>query len=238
MNCWGCDHFSAIAESRYEDCKRINRDLERLRELIGDRVERIAVMGGEPLLHLQITDILQSVREIFPEPEVRLSTNGTLLLKMDDNFWNVCRDNKVTISVTKYPITYNYEDAEKTANRHKVKYTYYNEGDSVKTSYHIPLDTEGKQDTTESFINCFHANDRCNMLSEGRLWTCTVAPNMRIFAKHFGVDIPMTEDDGIDIYSVKNSSGVCGIGFLFISPFRLQVLLRILRENLGKKTCS
>ena len=37
---------------------------------------------------------------------------------------------------------------------------------------------------------------------------------------------------------MKNSSGVCGIGFLFISPFRLQVLLRILRENLGKKTCS
>ena len=34
---------------------------------------------------------------------------------------------------------------------------------------------------------------------------------------------------------MKNSSGVCGIGFLFISLFRLQVLLRILRENLGKK---
>lgn len=85
-----------------------------------------------------------------------------------------------------------------------MRWFYYHGGETEKTLGHYPLDIEGKQDAFDSFIHCFHANNGCNMLNDGRLYTCTVAPNIPIFSKRYGLDIPFTEDDGIDIYTIKN----------------------------------
>lgn len=45
------------------------------------------IMGGEPLLHPQITDVLRAVKESGVSDVVRLFTNGLLLSKMKDDFW-------------------------------------------------------------------------------------------------------------------------------------------------------
>jgi organic radical activating enzyme len=45
------------------------------------------IMGGEPLLHPQITEVLRVVRASGVASVVRLFTNGLLLSRMDDDFW-------------------------------------------------------------------------------------------------------------------------------------------------------
>jgi organic radical activating enzyme len=45
------------------------------------------IMGGEPLLHPEITEVLKVVRSSGIGDVVRLFTNGLLLHKMDDAFW-------------------------------------------------------------------------------------------------------------------------------------------------------
>ena len=45
------------------------------------------IMGGEPLLHPRITDVLHATRASGIGDVVRLFTNGLLLHKMDDAFW-------------------------------------------------------------------------------------------------------------------------------------------------------
>jgi hypothetical protein len=44
-------------------------------------------MGGEPLLHPQITEVLRAIRRSGISETVRLFTNGLLLHTMDDEFW-------------------------------------------------------------------------------------------------------------------------------------------------------
>lgn len=202
LNCINCDHFSPIAKDSFEDPDSIEKDLRRMRELIGDKVGIVAIMGGEPLLHPEVKRILSDARVIFPDVKVWLSTNGLLLRDQDEDFWKICREYDIELSVTKYPVIFDYEGIKKKAESKEVKFSYISGDCEVKTSYHIPLDLSGMQDGTESFLNCFHSNDMCNMLSKGRLYTCTIAPSIHIFNEHFGASIPMTEKDGIDIYGI------------------------------------
>ena len=205
LNCAGCDHFSPIAEKRYVSVERVKKDVERLHDLLSDRVKLIWVEGGEPLLHPEVSEILKIVRHNFQKSELALLTNGTLLFKQSENFWKNCHELDVLLHVTKYPIKADYETAERLAKKHKVRYEYYAGGDTVKTLYHIPLDISGSQDTTQNFMDCSHAQI-CNMLSEGKLYPCTVAPNIHIFNKKFGTNIPLTEFDGIDIYECSSGN--------------------------------
>lgn len=208
LNCKGCDHFSPIADERYVTLERIKCDLEQMKYILGEDLELISIMGGEPLLHPDLIKIIKITRNIFQNTKIWISTNGILLLNQDKEFWKCCKENAVEICVTKYPVKFDYNKAKELSEKYGVKWIYY-KGDIVeKTLGHYPLDIEGGQDARENFIHCFHANAGCNMLSEGRLYTCTVAPNMPIFAKKYNIDIVLKEEDGIDIYSVNSKKNL------------------------------
>jgi hypothetical protein len=45
---------------------------------------RLQVLGGEPLLHKEIKDIIRIAREIYPDTDLRMYTNGLLLKRHKD----------------------------------------------------------------------------------------------------------------------------------------------------------
>lgn len=204
LNCRGCDHFSPIADEEYNSVNEIESDLARMRTLLYDEIDTICVMGGEPLLHPELPIILSVTRTIFPKVPIWLSTNGIALLNQTEEFWECCRGKDIIINVTKYPVAFDYDKAEELAKEHGVKYMYYHGGLVEKTLGHYPLDLQGAQEPEENFMRCFHANNECNMLNHGRLYPCTIAPCIPIFNKKYGCNIPLTEEDGIDIYKVPD----------------------------------
>lgn len=203
LNCRGCDHFSPIAGEEFHSREQIEEDLRQIRNILGDAVDNIAIEGGEPLLHPELPEILEMCRNVFPEVNIGLYTNGIMLLNQQEEFWECCFRNKIVLEITKYPIKLDYDRICQTAKDKKVECRYYSGGTTVKTMGHYPLDLSGSQNPMESFLHCFHANNECNMLDKGRLYTCTVAPTLPIFCRKFGIDVPLTADDGIDIYSVS-----------------------------------
>lgn len=204
LNCRGCDHFSPIAEKRLLDTNEIVADLKQMKKILDNDIEIISILGGEPLLHPDLETILEQARKIFPHISIWLSTNGLLMHNLRTEFWKCCRENDIVINVTKYPINFDYEKIQKIAENQGVRFQYYHGGMIEKTLGHYPLDIYGEQSAWSSFVHCFHANNECNMLNHGRLYTCTIAPCMPIFNKKFGCHIPLTEEDGIDIYKVPN----------------------------------
>jgi hypothetical protein len=162
-------------------------------------------MGGEPLLHPQLKEILFYIRLLFPKTLIHLVTNGLLLLRQDEEFWGICRKQNIVIVNTKYPINLDYEAIMKAVALHGVMFEHYqNTGEITKTSYKIPLDIEGHQDPKKSFMECFHANTT-PLLMEGKLYSCTVAPNVRHFNKKFGTHMELEDGDSLDIYRVKEA---------------------------------
>ena len=52
LKCKGCIHFSPLAEEKFLDTDIFQRDCQRIAELTdNNRLGKIRLMGGEPLLH-------------------------------------------------------------------------------------------------------------------------------------------------------------------------------------------
>ena len=211
LRCKGCDHFACIADEYYVSYESICKDLDRMAELFhGDYINQIAVMGGEPLLHPEITKILKAVRERFPYTIIRLTTNGLLLLKQDQEFWKVCRENDVTIVNTKYPINLDFAGMKGKAETEGVSFMYFEDtGDEVvKKSFKKSINLKGNSNPVVSFANC-HISNYGNFLMEGKFFGCPFScQSYRIFNKKYNQNLRLTEKDYLDIYKVKDMQEV------------------------------
>ena len=203
LKCKGCDNYSSIAPQKNTDIRTFERDLSRIKEVMGDKITSILLLGGEPLLNTSINDYLICARRIFFEEniEIAIVTNGILLNRMPEEFWCCCCENHIIVSYTKYPIDIDLKAAEKKADQFSVvmrRYGRENEGE--KTLQFDPFDIKGSQDIETNFKNCFHAN-KCIQLYEGKLFTCNIRAYVDIYCKHFGIKMETSDKDYIDIYS-------------------------------------
>ena len=204
LNCKGCDHFSPLAEPAFYDLEQYKKDIACLSKLTRGNIDRVGIMGGEPLLNPDVLEYLKITRQYFPKTKIRLVTNGILLSKQSEEFWLTLKELNIFIEYTKYDLKLDYDYIDSVIKKYGVPIDIYGYNQNIiKTSYKIPLDLEGNQNPCINFLNCFHANN-CITLKNGKIYTCTVAPNIEHFNKHFGYDIPLTERDGIDIYKAKS----------------------------------
>ncbi|MFF2008332.1 4Fe-4S cluster-binding domain-containing protein [Streptomyces sp. NPDC058195] len=62
--------------------RSVGRDLTRLAKSY--RSANVKILGGEPLLHPGLTDLIREVRESAVTDKIILATNGLLLSSADD----------------------------------------------------------------------------------------------------------------------------------------------------------
>jgi len=84
--CWGCNHFVPLQVPTYANPSDIESDLAKLATVA--RAERYALVGGKPLLHPQIVDIIRTARRSGISPVIEVITNGILLKRMPTEFWS------------------------------------------------------------------------------------------------------------------------------------------------------
>jgi MoaA/NifB/PqqE/SkfB family radical SAM enzyme len=201
LNCKGCDHFSPIADEKYLDIDIFNRDCKRIATLTKNKVHLIKLLGGEPLLHPQLIDFLDITRKYFPNSHIIILTNGILLLKQSNEFWETCKKNNISIHISKYPIKIDHRAIELLAKTHDIVLEYA--GGQVKEMWRIPFDINGTQDIKFNVKECFRFN-KCIFLQDGKLYTCPMIPCIKHFNKYFNQNLEVTEDDYIDIYKARS----------------------------------
>ena len=203
LNCKSCSHFSPIAEKWFIEPEKFEKDLVRTNQILPDStVGKILILGGEPLLHPQINKILVIARNTYKETPIAIITNGFLLPNMDEMFWKTCKEQKIEIEITKYPVKYDYEKLESIIRqRRKELHISYKGRTKIlkKKQYMLPLDLHGTQDALDSFRYCFMGG-HCINLSEGHLYTCSYAAFIKRFNSFFNQSIPVCAEDGVDIY--------------------------------------
>ena len=208
LNCKNCDTYAPIATKEEQDLEELDKDLQRLSVLMGqDRIHTLHLSGGEPLMHSKLEDIPSVVRKHLPRTYIYFITNGILLPKMSDKFYEECHRNFINIEVTRYPINFDYDSAFKLVIEKDVQIVNYHEHEPVKTSWHFPLNFDGACEPLKNFSICDRAN-YCHVLYNHRLYTCSAIPRIRIFNKYFNTNIPISDYDGIDIYEAKSGEDV------------------------------
>lgn len=104
LNCKACNNFSPyVSEPAYADSAQFDKDIRHLAELFSG-IGRFFLLGGEPLLAPELCcEMIGIYRRYFPYNELRVLTNATRILVMDDHFWDCLRDNDVIIHISLYP---------------------------------------------------------------------------------------------------------------------------------------
>ena len=184
MNCAGCTHYSPYLERRLADVGSVRRDFARLRGMFAN-VRRVRLMGGEPLLHPEVTAFMQIVREAFPKSHVTLTTNGLLLAKQSADFWEACRKWRIGIDFTVYPPMVAREGAIRAlCSAEKVPLRVTPNG-----AFLAKLDAQGKQPMKSAFRACRKGN-YCPILRDGKIYHCAEACYAEAYNRKAGTRIP------------------------------------------------
>ncbi len=208
LNCAGCTHFSSIAKPGFLDAAQYEKDIARLSELFGaDYPFTVRLMGGEPLLYDKLTALFAVTRKTLPKADISVVTNGILLPQQKDEFWQSCRDHKIKIYISQYPVQLNYAAIDEKIAAYGLELTDFRNSGRVIFRHNV-MDPAGACDPAKSFQKCGLANS-CHNLKNGRLFTCSVAAHIHHFTDAFGIDgMEPTERDSIDIYKAQSKEEI------------------------------
>lgn len=191
LNCAGCSHFSPLASEWYESLEDFRKDFTELANKTNTQVKTIRIMGGEPLLHPQVTDFLITARQLFPVSEIQLVTNGILLSSLKNTLVDICNQYKIVVCVSNYHLNINL-----TQLLTQFKYIRI---DQKGLMYNIALDTTGSQIPTNSFAHCDLHVHKWYYFQYGCFFPCCIGANIHYFNQHFNLNLDDTNTK-ISIY--------------------------------------
>lgn len=168
LNCVCCSTYSPIAKERFADISQFGDDLRLLQSAVGENVLRLHLLGGEPLLHPEIEGFLVVAREVFPGARIDVTSNGVLVSKMPDSFWETMRKCDIDLKYTRYPINLDYDAMVEHARERGV--FAYSAGDEISCFRRIPLNPRGTSNVHQTYLRCPYID--CPQLREGRLYRC------------------------------------------------------------------
>ena len=90
LNCRSCDHYSPISEECFPAFEKVSSDMKKLSEITNANIDNILLLGGEPLLNKDIEKYVVMVRDLFPNSNIQIVTNGILLKKQSEEFYDCC----------------------------------------------------------------------------------------------------------------------------------------------------
>lgn len=204
LNCKGCIHFSPLADKESVSIKQYRNDVKRVAEITSGEIKEIHLLGGEPLLHPELNKILKITRTYFKNSEIKLISNGILVLNQKENFWQTMKSNDIQLAITEYPIKINYQQISYLTKKYGIKYSFYAPS-KENSQWHFPIDIEGNQNEQYSYSNCRKGNNCTNInIINGKLYMCPICSNIKYFNKYFNVECKVEPEDYLKLNEIRS----------------------------------
>ena len=197
MKCKGCLRFSNLVETPFfADFDKMIEDWRRMKELFWG-VERLKLMGGEPMLSPDLCRYIESAREIFPDADIMVTTNALLINENCTELFQTMKENYCFFDISLYaPMDERIGQVENILQKNDVWYII----NDSKGDFYKVLSREPKYDMDEAYEKCTARN--CHHLREGKLSVCSRPQYAYIMNEMYHTNIP--EDDGVwDIYHLE-----------------------------------
>lgn len=186
--CEGCSNLIPCYKKRKEyDIDILIKSIRKFLSCINNIVY-IRVLGGEPFLSKNLYDILTELLKSNKIQRIEVVTNGTVIPN-DDKLINVLKNNKIIISISKYPIV-DYERIITFLDENNIKYKIDNM--SYWMDYGKPYKRgKNRKELIKQFSRC---NSVCKSLINGQLHLCPRSSH----GTDLGI-IKNNEDDYVDL---------------------------------------
>jgi organic radical activating enzyme len=181
LSCRACAHFSPVAKPYFFDPEQLFKELSLLEKYY--HVGHIRLIGGEPLLHPQISDLIDASIKSGITECVRIVTNGILLWKMDDLFWKKINEIHVTVYPGKEMSKEHLELCLEKSKKYNVEMQITEVNHFRECFSEIPSEDENL--TKRIYDNCAIAHTlRSHSFHEGYLYKCPQALFLPMFLKN------------------------------------------------------
>jgi len=198
LNCKGCSEFSnLVCEVNQVDHNAFRRDLERIKYFFWG-VGKIRLLGGEPLKNPDFIKFIKTAREIYPDSDLRLVTNGLLIPVLKNNDLEEIKKLNCSFDVSNYPPTKRILKTIK--NRLNQSGIVYHISTPVRFFFKLFL-PEPLESPDESYKNCLFTH--CHSLGGGYLSACSHQFWAYRLNTVFDLNYPVEEK--IDIYRTSYS---------------------------------
>ena len=202
LNCKGCGHYSSLAEKEFVTLEQLERNASHLGRVAAGGINSVYLIGGETLLYPHLPEAMAILRRYFPNISVKLFTNGLMLPRMSDEFWESARQYDVEIAITRYPIAFDYDSAENLCRSKGVKHSVYGDRGKEGSFFRFALDPEKKQNGRISHFKCF--NRGCLSVVGDRLYPCSMSACVEHLNKACGTDFRHLKGDWINVYDIRS----------------------------------
>ena len=195
LNCKGC----LFAYNQEETAGpialvEIKSDLKQMADRFAD-VAWIRFLGGEPLLHPDLVEILSYARRLYPATILDVCTNGLLIPSLDEAVLEAIKDNHISLHISGYQPTYKLLDRiDKRLTTAGIDY-YVLRRDEFYKFYTLEPDN----DSVQSHTAC--PSCACWELYHGRIMKCSAVLAFEKMNRQFGTQYQVIKnEDWFDIY--------------------------------------
>jgi hypothetical protein len=173
LTCADCCSLSPLLPKWLAEPEQLARDLVAAARVLAPRVFKL--VGGEPLLHPDIVEMVRRVKAANIAPRVSVTTNGLLLMRMPDAFFEAV--DALTISLYPLPQLTARPEIEERAARFGVALNWKEQNSFVRMDRSTPASSD---EIATVYRDCW-LRERCHLIRDGVFFTftCTRPP-------HFG----------------------------------------------------
>jgi hypothetical protein len=196
LTCAECCSLSPLLPAWYATPAAVAADLRHAVKVLKPGIFKL--VGGEPLLHPQLVDVIHAVRDSGIAPVISITTNGLKLGDMTDAFWQAAD----ALTISRYPKPQLAPDLlahiEAQAARFDVRLNW-----KVQDTFSTMNRAQPCDDLAEAqriYHDCW-IRERCHMIRDGMFYTCTRPAHFQTLyqgERDFRSDgLPLYDDPGM-----------------------------------------
>jgi MoaA/NifB/PqqE/SkfB family radical SAM enzyme/GT2 family glycosyltransferase len=189
-SCKSCVTASPLVEREFTTLKSYKNDIRRLKELYW-HVSRFRITGGEPLLHPDISEMVEIAREAFPATGLAIQSNGNLILKNDgslDGLFEVMKKNRCGFQISTYmPVYKRRDELDMILKRHGIQWHWGQISGQPIEEFNICRMLTPVNDMEQQHRNC-RGNKHCHTLLDGYIYPCFMPVSAKVLENYYGVE--------------------------------------------------
>lgn len=212
LNCCCCFRQAPLCKNdpRIYKLDVFEKDLLRIKELGFKMImDSFTLTGGEPFLNKDLFKYADIIEKIYPNVHTKIFTNGLYLEKCSDEYLQQIKDHKLFIIFSYYVSAgINYKHITERLRKFGIGYADLGEmffSERKYKTHMVKSDLSEVADESKIEINYYNCMNNCTCLLNGKLYLCSILPNIDKINEYFGTSFPLRENiEYVDIYKLKN----------------------------------